>query len=131
MTEARIRLIFAAYGADPLRWPEAEREAAKLWLAANGDAVAAEIANAAALDLALASAGAVSAPSAAFAARVARSAPHGSIGGGRLAAPLAALVACGALGLLIGWSVTPQHGAADASAAFLAAFEPSISGDQG
>jgi len=35
MTQTRFAALVAAYGAEPRRWPLAEREAAEIWLAAN------------------------------------------------------------------------------------------------
>ena len=40
MTNERFFQILEAYGADPARWPEAERDAAQAWADAHPDAVA-------------------------------------------------------------------------------------------
>lgn len=50
MTEERFFQILEAYGADPARWPEAERDQAQAWADANPDAVAEAVRAEAALD---------------------------------------------------------------------------------
>lgn len=49
MTAERVRTLLAAYGADPARWPEGERDSA-LVLMSHDPALAAEVAEAAELD---------------------------------------------------------------------------------
>lgn len=46
----RVRALVEAFGADPARWPETEREAALAWLQANPDEASALLAEARALD---------------------------------------------------------------------------------
>ncbi|MCR9219124.1 MAG: hypothetical protein NXI21_02750 [Alphaproteobacteria bacterium] len=56
MTEARFERLTAAYGADPARWPASERAAAAAFVQADREAAAPLLAEAAALDQALATA---------------------------------------------------------------------------
>lgn len=56
MSPARFERLIAAYGADPARWPAAERAGALAFLAANREAAAPLLAEAASLDQALATA---------------------------------------------------------------------------
>lgn len=129
--ETRVRAILAAYGAEPARWPEKEREAVRAFLAAHGSNVADAAAEAREIDaaLALALAPAPAAPSAELAARVLASAPNvvplraRRIGGFGMRA-VAALAACAVLGVVLGFgSVSSDVGdAAEADAAFGDAF---------
>ena len=47
---ARVRALAEAFGADPARWPEAEREGALAWMKAHPDEAAVLLAEARALD---------------------------------------------------------------------------------
>ncbi len=77
MKTERLAEILAAYGGDPLRWPEAERLAAQ-GLAARDPRAAAMVAEAEALD-ALFDAAPVDPPSAALTARVLAKRPRPSL----------------------------------------------------
>jgi len=50
MTNERFFQILEAYGADPARWPDAERDAAQAWADAHPDAVAGALKAESALD---------------------------------------------------------------------------------
>jgi len=54
MKAERFQAIVEAYGADPARWPQAERDAALAWAHQAGDAAQAVLAEARALDVGLA-----------------------------------------------------------------------------
>lgn len=104
MTEDRFRAILDAYGADPARWPEAERAAAQAFASAHPDLVA----EAAALDALLALDAGEAAPSPALRARVLGAAPNvtplrprGVFAGNARA--LAALAACAVMGVALGF----------------------------
>lgn len=127
MTEARMTMLLAAYGADPARWPAEERDDALGWLAAHPEAFALRD-EAGALDAALALDAAEHAPSAALTARVLQAASGATV----VAFParrwnagaLAALAACAVMGVVIGFSASgvDDDAMADADAAFGAAF---------
>lgn len=53
MTDERFFQIIEAYGADPARWPEAERDAAQAWADAHLEAAAEALRSEAALDAVL------------------------------------------------------------------------------
>lgn len=57
MDETRFKALTEAYGGDLARWPEAERDAAAAFLAEHPEEAASTLADAAALDQLLASAG--------------------------------------------------------------------------
>jgi hypothetical protein len=120
MDEARIAAILAAYGADPARWPEAERHAAQAWAAANAARFEALAADARAVDALLASDARDSAPGDLLRARILRAAPKPGAFGVRA---VAALAASAVLGVLIGFSGVSVRGVdhAGADAAFDAA----------
>jgi len=97
MTRERLEAILAAYGADPKRWPAAERDAALAFARANAiDLSEAKITDAL-LDLAPPPAP----PSDLLMARVLRAAPKAAAASLRIAA--LALAACMILGVLIGY----------------------------
>lgn len=115
MTSDRVRALLAAYGADPQRWPQPEREAA--WRLADADpGLASEIAETAALD-GLLDALPVPAPSPALRVRL-KSIPDRARlrWADRLAAfwpfgapwrPAAGLVAAALVGIVVGFT-TPE-----------------------
>ncbi len=121
MTKDRVRTLLAAYGADPERWPAAERAAARQLLPTEPD-LAAEYADARAFDSLL---DALPSPAPSRALRVAlKDIPNRAAAGwaGRLAwlwpfgapwRPAAGLVAAAVLGVLVG-IVTPEPTTADA-----------------
>lgn len=125
MDKERFAAIVAAYGADPGRWPERERHAAQAYARAHADECAALLAEARALDAALAAAPAHQ-PSDLLTARV--MAAHraglraGLIHGPRRAA--LALAACAAMGVLIGFGgarLAPVASPSDGAEEMLAA----------
>jgi len=100
MDQHRFEAIVAAYGAEPNRWPETERDAAKAFADANASACAEILANARALDVDLT----LAAPKAAeinevLVASVVKASRRVAIE--RRFAPMA-LAACALLGVLIG-----------------------------
>ncbi|CAG4911962.1 hypothetical protein [Paraburkholderia gardini] len=74
MTPERFHTIVAAYGADPRRWPEQEREAATTWAALHRDEANAVLAASAGIDAWLDS-DTIAPPDYALQARVVASAP--------------------------------------------------------
>ena len=139
MTLERMEAILAAYGANALRWPDTEREAAQAWADAHAEAFAAMARGAEALDAALAFDVRHSADEDALAQRV-LAMRDGKVvavkfGRGRVAndwwRPAAALAACAVLGLAIGFTGAPRHDdvAMDLDAAFGAAFDMPGYGD--
>lgn len=93
MTQERFIEILEAYGADPARWPEAEREAADAYARAHPDLVADALAVEAALDSALGPADAET--SALLEARIMKSVPAPAAGrmpAWRIAGAIAAAV---------------------------------------
>ncbi len=131
MNEARMTAILAAYGAEPVRWPAAERESALAWLAAHG-AGAAHV-EARALDAALQLDGRAAPASDALTARVLQAIPgagatvlpFAAAAGARSwnAGAIAALAACAVMGVVIGFNASgfSDDTTADADAAFGAA----------
>lgn len=93
MDRERFKAILAAYGADPRRWPEHEREAAQAFAAQAGPALR----EAQAIDALLNLAPAPAPPSELLVARLTRSARRGID-----IRPLLALAACAVFGLLVG-----------------------------
>jgi hypothetical protein len=81
MDQVRLRALLDAYGADPERWPEAERTAAQSLLAGS-EAARAELAAAAALDATLDALAEPPAPSPALSARILAAAPRAPIAAG-------------------------------------------------
>lgn len=79
MTQERFIEILEAYGADPARWPEAEREAAEAYARAHPDLVADALAIEAELDAALGPAEVEA--SALLEARIMKSMPRPATGG--------------------------------------------------
>lgn len=115
ITHDRVRALIAAYGADPQRWPGAEREAA--WRLAQADpSLASEIAGATALD-ALLDALPASVPSPALRVRLKSIPDRARLGwADRVAAfwpfgapwrPAAGLVAAALVGIVVGFT-TPE-----------------------
>lgn len=124
MTPDRFAALVAAHGADPARWPPAERAAALALLDASAEARAVT-ARERALDAALSAVPPPPAPSAALAARIAALAPDTDLpglwreiaalfGGWRLAGT--ALAACVAVGVLLGASLPVNSGGGDPTA---------------
>lgn len=104
MDKTRFEAILAAYGADPRRWPEAERAAAQAFARASGDGAA--IAEARALDAALGEAAEPAPVSDLLYARVLARAPkpvRRLFERGQMARPLMALAACAVFGLALGF----------------------------
>ncbi len=95
MDRVRLEKILAAYGADPKRWPDMERTAALNYAAEHG----VDMDEAREIDTLLTLTPSVSPPSELLMARVRRSAR------GNLLAPLAALAACAAVGVLVGYGI--------------------------
>jgi hypothetical protein len=139
MTRERMQALLDAYGANALRWPEAEREGAQAWAAAHAEAFAAMAREAEALDAALAFDVRDSADDETLAQRVLAMRDGNVVavdfGRGRVAndwrRPAAALAACAVLGLAIGFTGAPRHDdiAMDLDAAFGAAFDMHAYGD--
>ena len=103
MNRERFLELLSAYGADMRRWPEAERTAAQAFAAGAGAEVAAELAEARALDAAL---DAVVEPMGShdlLAARILKQAPKPGAGGGFNGRALLALAACAVFGVLLGY----------------------------
>jgi len=133
MTRERVQAILAAFGANALRWPEAEREAAQAWAAAHAQDFAALVREAEALDAALACDMRDGADDEALAQRVLAMRNTNVVAGdfGRRRAAndwwrsVAALAACAVLGLAIGFTGAPRNDdiAMDLDAAFGAAFD--------
>lgn len=101
MNTARAIEILEAYGADAARWPEAERDGVLAALASGDEDVAAALAQARALDAALALDQSETQRNDLLAARIMRAAPASLVK--PRAAPLAALAACAALGVALGF----------------------------
>ncbi|MBL8544149.1 MAG: hypothetical protein JNJ63_10115 [Hyphomonadaceae bacterium] len=93
MDQTRFEAIVAAYGADPKRWPEAERDAAIAYAAAH----AVDLSEARAIDALLGAAPPIAPPGDLLVARIARSRRQ------NLLAPLAALAACAVMGVIFGY----------------------------
>lgn len=93
MDQTRFEAILAAYGADPERWPEAERAAAIAFATAHQT----DMSEARAVDALLAAAPPVAPPSDLLLARIKRSTRQ------NLFAPLAALAACAVMGVVFGY----------------------------
>lgn len=132
MNRERFEQIVAAYGADPRRWPEAERVAAEAFAAANPD-VASVVADEAALDRLLDHA-AIVADTGALASRILAQAPTPA----RAARvfdtrAIIALAACAVFGLIVGYGGGQFAPVSDADDYyFSAAFEaPLFDGDEG
>ena len=129
--ETRVRAILAAYGAEPARWPETERQAVRAFLSTHGARVADAAAEACEIDAALSLAPAPEAPSEDLSARVLATAPGSNvvplrqrrIGGFDLRA-VGALAACALIGVVLGFGSVRGDGgdAAEADAAFGDAF---------
>ncbi len=105
MTETRFRAVLDAYGADPARWPEAERAAATAFLAAHPQ-VATALLDAAALDQRL-DAAPTQDPSAALMGRVLAAAPSAGAGAGAGVGARWRELTAGVLGRAGPW--TPQR----------------------
>ncbi|MBL8548359.1 MAG: hypothetical protein JNJ73_00135 [Hyphomonadaceae bacterium] len=123
----RFSAIVEAYGADPQRWPEAERAQAQAFAAGNAAAVSGLLAEEGALDLAIAASERdVADPSELLAARILKHAPKGEA---RVFAPgdrrsVYALAACAVFGLVVGFAGSrafPTSGADEASDTIIAA----------
>lgn len=80
MTDDRLHMLIAAYGADPAAWPEDERAAAEAHLAAHADRFAAALDEARTLDLAFAKTDIPDAP-AGLATRILAEAPQAATSG--------------------------------------------------
>lgn len=119
MQASRFEALIDAYGADPARWPDAERASALAFAEANPDLAARLTREAARLDAALALAR-VEAPSPALMADILKSADERN-GFAPPWARLAAAIAISA-GLGLGWGGASLGGAADGEAAYALAF---------
>lgn len=149
MTETRVFELIEAYGPEPVAWPDAERDAASDLLRANSDVFADAIAEARALDLALAGLEEPQ-PPADLAARIIASAPISReqetsapgliawiksqlmVGGSIL--PSASALASSAVGLIIGYGAIGTTQVADvdyADEAVYAAFDEGYDFDVG
>jgi hypothetical protein len=108
MNEARLRELLEAYGADAARWPMEERADATAWLAAHPGALDEALAQARAIDAALALDTRAQAASTDLAARVLAAAPNvvpfrrRQVGGFSMRA-VAALAACALVGVALGF----------------------------
>lgn len=101
MDAVRLKALLEAYGGDPARWPAVERLAAETFAAENASAFAPLFEEARTLDAALREVQTLdAAPCDLLAARVLRRAPAPVSLGHRA---LAALAACAALGVLVGY----------------------------
>jgi hypothetical protein len=116
MDQARFDAIVAAYGADPRRWPDEERDAALAFAQASG----ADLREARALDALLDLASAPAAPSDLLQARILRAIPKRGVPMARVAA---ALAACAVFGLAIGYGAGVNAPASDVEQALATAFE--------
>ena len=125
MDALRFEAIIAAYGADPRRWPPAERVAAEAFAAAHPDAGAGR-AEARDVDALLAMAMDDAPASLAFTRRLLATAPKPKALGWR---PAAAMAACALLGVVLGLGGA-RYGAetAQAEAALNLAFGEGIGG---
>ncbi len=132
MNRERFEQILAAYGADPRRWPEAERAAAEAFAAANAVA-ASVVADEAGLDRMLDHAAQTSDTSALAARILAQASPRAAKAFDTRA--LIALAACAVFGVIVGYGGGQFAPLADAddyyfSAAFEAPLVDSV-GDEG
>ncbi|NWG53629.1 MAG: hypothetical protein HXY28_07925 [Hydrogenophilaceae bacterium] len=125
MDQKRFAAIVAAYGADPRRWPDAERADAQTFAAAHAEASAPLLAQARALDQALEGAP-IHAPSDLLTARV-MAAHRAGLRAGLIHGPRRAalsLAACAAMGVLIGFGgarLAPVASPSDGAEEMLAA----------
>lgn len=128
MNRDRFEQILEAYGADPRRWPDAEREAAQAFAAADG---AEAIKVATALDAALDLARDEAPPSDLLTARILKQRARATDWRG----PALGLAACALLGVVVGFGGGLATTRADQADALLAAAlaEPieDWSGDEG
>lgn len=136
MTEERFEELAAAWGGDVARWPEAERDAAALFLAASPDVARAILAREGALDAALDALPRFPAPGALF-ERIVESAATPAArrrqrwGGWLLPAGLSAtLAAATAAGLILGAQLGAHTGGATEGATATAELDVSgLAGD--
>lgn len=131
MDRVRFETLLAAYGADPRRWPEAERAEAEAFAAANPDAHAL-LSEAQDLDTALETVRGTPPGTDLLGRRILAALPKTSSAPSRqlALAPILALAACALFGVMLGFSgaqLAPQRPSADAalSAAFDDAWSPS------
>ena len=129
MNRERFEQIVAAYGADPRRWPEAERADAEAFAAVDPD-VASVVAGEAGLDRVLDHAG-LTPETSALAARILAQRPRPVRAFDARA--IIALAACAVFGVIIGYSGGQFAPLADTDDYyFSAAFEaPLFDGDEG
>lgn len=121
MDRVRFEAMLAAYGADPKRWPEAERAEAQAFAAAHPE-FAASLAEARAIDALLDAAREPAAGGDLVAARILAKAPTAQPRA-NLVRPLLALAACAVVGVLVGFGGAHLAPLADpADAALNAAF---------
>jgi hypothetical protein len=131
MTQERALALLAAYGADPARWPEAERADAVAWFATHQDRVADALMEARAVDASLAIEGPQQLASEALVTRVLAAAPGSNVTVLRPRAfgvrAMAALAACAMLGVVVGFGSVGGRAqdpiGAEADAAFGEAFD--------
>jgi hypothetical protein len=119
MTTERFLALLAAYGAEPRRWPEAERAAALAFLASAPAEVRATHAEASALDAALGDERDAPVPEL-LARRILRGAPRDLP---RLMRPAVAMAACALIGVVLGFGgarlATPTEEGAEAALSVL------------
>lgn len=130
MNRERFEQLLDAYGADPRRWPEAERADALAFRDAHASEEESALTQARQLDALLDVARETAAPSDLLAARVLKAAPKpgsGSIGW----KPMAALAACAVLGIVAGFGVGSLAPAADNDDASIGSLFGSPFGDGG
>jgi hypothetical protein len=102
MDRNRFEHLLSAYGGDLRRWPAAERAAAEEFLAQHGASVAAELAEARALDSALETARGAARADGSLETRVLASAPR-PVRTSTSAHTYWALAACALMGVLLGY----------------------------
>lgn len=133
MNRERFEQVLAAYGADPKRWPEAERAALEAYAAANADA-SSVLAEARATDALLDAAREPLAPNPQLAARILNAAPRKAARAVSFDTRARwALAACALLGVIAGYGggrFAPSAPADDTEAMALAALDAAF-GDSG
>lgn len=132
MNRERFEQLLDAYGADPKRWPSAERAAGEAFAAENANDVADLLAAARALDATMDAARETVKPDAARVAAILAKAPKPAAG----VSPVArwALAACALLGVTLGYGgglMAPAAMADDDAYYLSTAFEAPLATDDG
>ncbi len=123
MDRKRFEQVLDAYGADPKRWPEAERAEADAFRAAHPDIADALVAQARTLDGLLDTARDPARDTSLLAARILKQAPVAPAARSNFLRPAIALAACAVFGIVLGFGggMLAPHGES-ADAALTAAF---------